>query len=215
MTERRIFVIGSGQTAADASAVAERTRGASQLVVVPLAANEIHTCLFDFLDGVDPSRVDLFAAMDSQALNFARFDLWARIRLLGFTCVSLVDPTAKVSRSAKIGENVLVGPAAVVSAGAVLEAGVVLLSHSSIQYESVIGQFSWLAPGVAVGARCTIGQHQVLGVGTYVADDTTIGGAGSISRPGLYRGRIERGTFISPDFADPVRFIARYESKAQ
>lgn len=68
-----------------------------------------------------------------------------------------VHPSAIVDPSATLGEGVSIGPFCVIGAGAVIGERSRILSHSSIQSDTVIGAEALIYEGVRVGARVKIG----------------------------------------------------------
>jgi len=204
-----LIIFGSGALAREAQSIARSTHASSSLILQPLATDEISKSPLDVLAGKDPATTQVFAAIGYAALNFARFDLWAKLRLLGFRCASLVDPGAMVDPTAKILDNVLVAAGVVVGADTVLGTGSIVQANASIQAGSKLGKFIWVGPGAVIGADTTIGSHQVIGSGVVIADGSSIGGHGEISTPGLYQGTLAKGTFVGHGFDRPVRMIER------
>lgn len=205
-----LIIFGSGALAREAESIARRTHDASSLILQPLAPDEISKSSLEHLAGKDPAHTHVFAAIGMSALNYARFDLWAKLRLLGFKSVALVDPTATVDPSVKLQENTLFAAGVVVGADAAIGTGTIVQANACIQGGAKVGRFSWVGGGVSIGAEASIGDNHVLGPGVVIADKAMIGGQGEISMPGLYKTAIARGTFIASEFSRPVRLFGRY-----
>jgi acetyltransferase EpsM len=102
-----------------------------------------------------------------------------RARALGFDFVTIVHPSARVSRSASLGE------------GSVVSAGVVVASHVSIGrqvllnrgvllgHDTTVGGYVSVMPGANIASACTIGEGSYVGMGSVVLDHTVVG-AGSV-----------------------------------
>jgi UDP-N-acetylbacillosamine N-acetyltransferase len=112
--------------------------------------------------------------------------------------LTVIDPSAHVSRSAKLGKSTFVGKNAMVNALAEVGEGVVLNTASLVEHECKIESFVHVAPGailcgnVWVGARCFLGAQSVVKQGLKISNDNVIG-AGSVvlkdlMAPGIWGG---------------------------
>ncbi|WP_058641711.1 DapH/DapD/GlmU-related protein [Pseudacidovorax intermedius] len=157
------------------------------------------------LASVDPTRTAFFAALDSQAINHARLDVYATARLRGFRAASVRHPSAIVAPDARIGENCWIG------AGALLARGV-RIGHNTIVSDGVrldagaqLGSHGWVGAGASVGARTQVGPHALIGADVRLAADLRIGRHCVVDVPGTYAESLADGTFIDPLFPLPVR----------
>lgn len=102
---------------------------------------------------------------------------------LPFVCV--------IHPSASIGRNVSIGAGTVVMAGAVVnpccEVGrfCIVNTNASLDHDSLMEDFSSLAPAVTTGGNCRIGSHSAIGIGVSLLHGVTVGehaviGAGSM-----------------------------------
>ncbi|MDC8756512.1 acetyltransferase [Janthinobacterium fluminis] len=109
--------------------------------------------------------------------NHARAAVAARIAL---ACPQLRFVNA-VHPNASIGKAVLIGEGTVVMAGAVLgpccQLGrlCIVNTKASLDHDSVMSDFSSLAPGVTTGGYCRIGSYTAVGIGAVVFDRVVIG----------------------------------------
>ena len=202
---RRLVIVGQEPVASLAAAIGAAARGTDRVRVVPLTPDRIADFDAGQLASEPTDSTDAFAAIGLSALNYARYDLWAKLRLAGYRCAPLVHPAAQVDASASLGDNVLVGPMAAVEPDAALGPGSILNAGAIVGSSARIGAWCWLARGTIVGAGCAVGDHVVLGSGVELADHTIFPGPGEIDVPGAYRGSYPAGTFRAPEFPDPVR----------
>ena len=211
MTETRtLVVIGEAPLATLAATIGVTERGAAHVRVVDLPPERIAGDALEMLAELRPESTDVFAAIGVAALNYARFDLWAKLRLAGFRCAVLVHPRAFVDPSAVLGDNVLVGPGAVVEPGAKVGRGTIVGSAAVVGSDASIGPWCWLASRSVVGAGATLGSHSVLGGGVHLADRAAFPGPGEITVAGSYRGTFPAGTFIASEFPAPgARLVPR------
>jgi acetyltransferase-like isoleucine patch superfamily enzyme len=200
MSGRRLVVIGEAPLATLAAAIGVMERGTAIVRVVELAPDSIATDTLDSLSADPPEATDVFAAIGLSALNYARFDLWAKLRMKGYRCATLVHPRAHVDPSAVLADNVLIGPNASIESDVHVGRGTIVGAAASIGTAASIAPWCWLARGVVIGALASVGAHTVLGTGVQLADRTQFQGPGEIDVAGAYRGVYPAGTFVSPEF---------------
>ena len=190
-----------------AAAIATRTRPEGSFRLVELHADNIGSTDLRFLADDDPARTQVFAAVGLHALNFARYDLWAKFRFKGYKTATLVHPTADIEPSAQIGENCLIGPFVSIGAKARIGRATVLMGRNDVALNGNVGPFSWMARGAGIGPSASVGSHVVLGENVMVCDGVTVGDHSEISVPGAYRHPVAQGTFLSAAFDGPARMI--------
>lgn len=154
---------------------------------------------------LDPTEARIFAAIDQQALNHARLDVYGRARLLGFRSETLIHPQAMVAGNVKLGENCWVGPGAIIDAGVQVGNNSVISAGARIDSATKIGANVWIGFGAAVGAEANIGTHCVVGADVKLAAGIKLGRHCAINIPGSYAESLEPGTFIDMLFSQPVR----------
>lgn len=152
------------------------------------------------LSDVDAGGAKVFVAVDNNALNYARLEVYGRLRLLGFKCDTLIHPSAIVDRSARVGENcwigagVIIGPCVRVGHNTFIGAG------TRVELGAAIGAHAWVGAGAAIGREVCIGTHTIIG------DEVKIGALVSVGRhcvvdvPVHYAAALADGTFIDALF---------------
>lgn len=116
--------------------------------------------------------------------NAVRERLDRRLRAEGFCPVSVVHPSALISRGASIGEGSAVMAGAVINADARIGRGVIVNTGATIDHDCVVEDFVHIAPGVKLCGNVRVGERALIGVGTAVISNIIIGkdvtvGAGS------------------------------------
>ena len=205
MSADKLIIIGDGPLLDMAVAIAERTRPSGQVKVERLAPHDIASSALAFIDSENPAAIEVFAAIGFHALNYARFDLWAKLRLRGFRAATLIDPTACVIASARLAENCFIGPCASVGSDAHLGVGTVVEAGAQIASGANVGKFVWIGANVTLGAGASVGQHTVIAPSVNIAPGVTIGAHCDIAQSGSYFNAVMDGTFISEKFSHPVR----------
>lgn len=205
MSDVKLVIIGDGPVLDMAVAVAERTRPLGQVVIARLAPQDIASIELPWLDNMEPTTTEVFAAIGLHALNYARFDLWAKLRLRGFRAATLIDPTACVIGSARLAENCLIGPCASVGSSATLGVGTVIEAGAQIGGGSSVGKFVWIGANATLGADASVGHHTVIASCVSIASGVRIGAYCDIAQSGSYLNALPDGTFVSASFPHPVR----------
>lgn len=205
MSELKLIIIGDGPMLDMATVIAERTWPLGQVVVERLAPQDIAASALSFLDNLEPALTQVFAAIGLHALNYARFDLWAKLRLRGFRAATLVDPSACVTSSSRLAENCLVGPCASVGPNATLGVGTVIEAGAQIGGGTNVGKFVWIGANATLGAGASVGQHTVIASCVSIAAGVKIGAHCDIAQSGSYVNSMTDGTFVSASFPHPAR----------
>ena len=86
-----------------------------------------------------------------------------------------IHPTAIVSPSAEIGEGTVVMAGAIINAGAKIGKHCIINTGASVDHECVIGDFSHIAPQVALCGQVHVGEGTLMGVGSCVIPCVKIG----------------------------------------
>lgn len=159
------------------------------------------------LAGMDPTKVRVFTAVDYNALNHARLDGYACVRLRGFKCATLIHPDAMVEADVQLGENCWIGAGAIVSAGARIGNNTFIAAGTRIDANVQIGNNAWIGPGAALGNNTRIGGHSIVGADVKIAANVMLGRHCVIDVPGAYATSLPNGTFIDPLFTFPVHIF--------
>lgn len=208
MSPTQLVIVGQGTIARTALGIAETSYGRTNVRLVEVEPK----AMADFSPGsigAPPEATAAFAAIGISALNFARYDLWAKLRLAGYRCPSLVHPAAILDPTAHLAENTLVGAGAVIGGGVRVGRGSVIGAGVTVGAEAEIGSWCWLGTGVVVGSSASIGSHCVLGTGVKLADGTTVGDTSEVDFSEILRGHYPPGTFITPEFGFPGARLMR------
>ena len=115
--------------------------------------------------------------------NKSRFSIYKRV--LNAKWITLIHPSAVVSKDATIGEG------SVVMAGAIIQPGVSIGKHciintgACIDHDCVISDFVHVAPNCSIAGNVCIGEGSFVGIGSSIIPNKTIGkwtiiGAGSL-----------------------------------
>jgi len=118
----------------------------------------------------EPAPGQQFILVDNPSVALAR--VCARIeRELWPQPVPGVHPTAAVAADARIAPSATVGPLCVIESGAVIHEHVHLQAQVFIGRNAVIGEDSWLMPGVIVATECQLGRRVRIQPGAVIGSD--------------------------------------------
>ena len=142
--------------------------------------------------------------------NFQRKALTERILSMvpGFTFIKSVHPSAAVSKDVAIGSGTVVMAQAVVNHGSRVGVGCIINTKASLDHNSVMEDFSSLAPGVTCGGQVLIGCCSAVGLGANLLGKIKIGDHNVIGAGSLVNRDINDNTVA---YGVPVRII-RYRN---
>ena len=120
-------------------------------------------------------------------------DNWSRARIVNkireccpdLNFATAVHPSAQVAEDAFIGQGTVIMAGAVVNSGAYVGPFCILNTHSSLDHDSVMEEFSSLGPAAVTGGSIYVGGYSNVGIGATVVQEVTIGrhtviGAGAV-----------------------------------
>ncbi len=89
--------------------------------------------------------------------------------------VTAVHPSASIGKQTTLGSGTVVMAGAVVNPCCQVGQFCILNTKASLDHDSVMEDFSSLAPGVTTGASCRIGTYSAVSIGTVLRHGITIG----------------------------------------
>lgn len=93
----------------------------------------------------------------------------------GLPLVSLLDPSAVVSRYATIEQGVLVAAASVVNVDSHLSQGVIINTGARIDHDCSISSYTHICPAATLAGTVTVGAHSWVGIGSQIIQNIFIG----------------------------------------
>ena len=97
------------------------------------------------------------------------------LRQAGANLVSLVHPSAVVSRYATVGEGVVIFAGAVVNVDSRIGDGVIINTSASVDHDCVLAEGVHISPGVRLAGGVTIGERSWIGIGASVRQLVSVG----------------------------------------
>ena len=167
----------------------------------------LSTSAANLLEGLTLADTSLFIAVDQNALNFARLELYGAARLRGFRMTTLIHARAWVAPDAQLGDNVWIAAGAIVNRKANIEPDVMVLAGARIDANVNIGKHSWIGGGASLGEGVHIGSHSVIGNDMRIRAGLSVGKYCVLDTLGVWNQDMADGSFISPQFDLPARLI--------
>lgn len=133
--------------------------------------------------------------------NFIRSKEAARVREVcpDLPFVSAIHPKASIAKSVSVGEGSVIMAGAAMNPCCSIGRFCVLNTNSSLDHDSVMEDFSSLAPRAATGGNCRIGAYSAVGIGAVLINGILVGehtviGAGSTVLTNIDSFKVAYGT---------------------
>lgn len=111
--------------------------------------------------------------------------------------VTLIHPSAVISRRVEIGEGTVVMAGVVINSDTVIGKGCIINTGASVDHDCRIADFVHVSVGVHVAGTCIIGERTWIGAGATVSNNVNICGDCMIGAGALVIKNIEKsGTYI-------------------
>jgi sugar O-acyltransferase (sialic acid O-acetyltransferase NeuD family) len=107
--------------------------------------------------------------------NTSRADVARRIAEAGLGFVTVVDPSAQVSRGVGLAPGTVVMPGVVVNTGTCVAEHVILNTSCSIDHDCRIEPHVHVSPGARVGGQCVLGRGCHIGIGASLVQGIEVG----------------------------------------
>lgn len=198
---RRLVVVGAGGHGKVVADAAEQMNQWKEILFMDKSGSLITHCgpwsvvsedkISDLLDG----SVDFVVAIGD---NLKRFRIFEQLQNLGLRPVSVIHPSAAVSRYAELGAGSVVFAGAVINIDAKVGACSIVNTGATIDHDCVIGCSVHISPGANLAGDVSVGDFSWIGIGASVKQCVTITGnvvvgagacvVANIAEPGVYIG---------------------------
>jgi sugar O-acyltransferase (sialic acid O-acetyltransferase NeuD family) len=124
---------------------------------------------------------DVVVAIGNNEIRLQKIQL---LKQNSFNIITLIHPTAVISKYAAIAQGTVIFAGAVINAFAKVGVGCIINTAAVVEHDCNIGDFSHICPKVALAGGVTVGSNSWVGIGSQVKHLVTIGdncliGAGS------------------------------------
>ena len=105
----------------------------------------------------------------------SRVRVFKRILEVGYTCPTLIHPSATVEQSAELGDGVQVFPRAYIGSEARIGFGVIVNTAAVVSHDCLVDAYANIAPGAMLAGGVTVGEGALIGMGVTINLNVTIG----------------------------------------
>jgi hypothetical protein len=154
-----------------------------------------------------PARAKVFIAVDEDAINYARLELYLPARLRDLRLQTLVHRTANVAADAQLADNVWVGPGASIGSRCKVGSNVLLNAGVRLDPGVQIGAHGWVGLSASIGGGSMVGSNCVVGTNVHLGAALSLGKHCVLTQPGTWMQSMADSTFFEPGFTEPSRMI--------
>lgn len=120
--------------------------------------------------------------------------------------LTVIHPTASVSRTARIGRGVAILQNVTVTANAKMGDHIVILPNSIVSHNCEIGDYTCIAGGVCISGGVKIGKSCYLGTNSTFRDEVKIGGLCLVGMGSVVLNDVEKKSVV---VGNPARFLRK------
>jgi acetyltransferase EpsM len=130
----------------------------------------------------------------------SRIKVFDQLSVAGFTCPTIIHPTAFVEQSATLGEGVQVMPHSYIGSESKVGFGVIINTGAIVSHDCVLGDYANLSPGAILAGEVSIGTATLIGMGVTVnlrvnvGANARVGNGSTIKQDVLQGGIVHAGT---------------------
>lgn len=125
--------------------------------------------------------------------NHVRMELQSKLINTGFKVVTIVHPSARVSRFAKLGAGCVVFANAVVNVDAEVGEAAIINTAATVDHDCCLGKAVHVAPGANLGGGVSVGDFSWIGIGAAVRHYIAIGADVTVGAGAVVVSNIEDG----------------------
>ena len=203
---RDLFIVGAGGLGREAAWTVERINAASQQPLwrlIGFSDDDPAKATGNFegypmLGSVEKASKDhpgasVFIAIGDNAI---RRKVYAQLR--GHDFPAMIDPSAQVSPTTEFKHGTYIACEAVVSVGTEIGKFVIINARAGVGHDSVVGDFSNVAPGVSLSGHTTLGQDVFMGTNSCTAPGRKVGDGATVACGTPVLKDVEPGSTLSP-----------------
>lgn len=120
-----------------------------------------------------------------------------QVRKLGFSFISIIHPSAYVSRSAKIGNGVIINSGVQIAANAAIEDFVIINRGTLIGHDVILQAYSYVSTGANIASFVNVGRMVRISMGVNIVEHVNIGENAVVGA----------GSLVTQDIPDSVRVL--------
>lgn len=131
-------------------------------------------------EDVAASRAEKPCFICSIGNNSARARVVERVLSLGWTPVTIIDPSVMIGAEVEIGWGTYIGARAIISPKARIGNHVIINNHTTIGHDCVVEDYAQVSPGGRVSGFSVLKEGALLGANAIIAQGKTLGCYGTL-----------------------------------
>ena len=120
--------------------------------------------------------------------------------------LTIIHPTASVSRTAKLGDGVVIFQNVTVTANAKIGDHVVILPNSIVSHDAEVGDYTCITGGVCVSGRVRVGKSCYLGTNSAFREDVKVGDFSLVGMGSIVLKDVEENSVV---VGNPAKFLRK------
>jgi sugar O-acyltransferase (sialic acid O-acetyltransferase NeuD family) len=137
------------------------------------------------IENYDPKSILLTVGIGSIKSFNLRGEIFEKWKAKGYSFVTIIHPSAIVSKRAMIGEGAQILMGATVQAGVIIKENCILNTNCSVDHNCELDAHCHISPGVIISGSVKIGSYSHIGVGSIITQGLSVGqnatvGAGAL-----------------------------------
>ena len=121
--------------------------------------------------------------------------------------ISIIHPTANISKSAKIGYGTVIFPNVTIASNVKIGNHVIILSGTVINHDVQIGDYVCIASSVSISGRVKIGKMCYLGSNSSIREDVNIGDFSLIGMGSVVLRDVQSNNIVAGNPAKFLRYV--------
>ena len=126
----------------------------------------------------------------------SRIKVFDRLSEVGFTCPTLIHPTAFVEQSSILAEGIQVMPHAYIGSEAKVGFGVIINTGAIVSHDCVLGDYANLSPGAILAGEVSIGTATLIGMGVTVNLRVKVGSYARVGNGSTIKQDVPQGGIV-------------------
>jgi len=136
--------------------------------------------------------------------NRLRGQLYEKLTSQGIKFITIVNPTALIGQEVSIGPGTFIGGYVIVDIGTTIGANVIIHGGSVIGHHNIIGDHVHIAPGVHTAGQVSIGAAAMIGIGTNIIPQRSVGSWAVIGGGSLVNRNVPNNVTVAGVPAKPL-----------
>lgn len=134
-----------------------------------------------------------------------RITIFRKLKDAGYSCPTLIHPSAVVEASATLASGIQVLPQSYIGTEAKIGFGVIINNGVIVSHDCELGDYASLAPGVVLAGGVRIGEGSQIGMGVTVNLNVTIGDQVRVGNSAVIKDDVPGGSVVHAGQIWPAR----------